>query len=517
MRLTIALLTIAGFLLDPPPVETAKPPNIIVILADDFGVGDIQAHYPDNKIKTPYLDKLVRQGMSFTDAHSPSAVCSPTRYGLLTGRYAWRTRLQEWVIAAYEPPLISEDRPTLPGFLRDHGYHTSCIGKWHLGWEWPGPQQSRMTEVPNGQKNLEWHFTKPIAGGPIARGFDYFYGVDLPNLPPFTYIENDRIAIQPSAKYVYDPNEGVVMPRGFVGAPIAPGWKFADIMPEITRRAVEQVHQLAKQDKPFFLYFSQTSPHEPVVPSTRFKGKSGIAPIADFVMETDWSAGQVIKAVDEAGIADNTVVIFTADNGHSHYTGWPDLIKADHLPSGPYRGHKGDIWEGGHRVPLVIRWPKKISPDTSTNQLVSLTDVFATCAELVNGKLPKNGAEDSISFLSSALGKKQSQPRTATVNHSNHGEFAYRNGDWKLVFRNANPNRNKSRGKARVVELYNLRNDIAEANDLSGAQPKRVQALARQFESLIAKGASRRGVTTKNDSTVNHRVTQAKRWADPAK
>ena len=459
MRLTIALLTIAGFLLDPPPGETAKPPNIIVILADDFGVGDIQAHYPDNKIKTPYLDMLVRQGVSFTDAHSPSAVCSPTRYGLLTGRYTWRTRLQEWVIAAYEPPLISKDRPTLPGFLRDHGYHTSCIGKWHLGWEWPGPQKSRMTEVPNGQKNLEWHFTKPIAGGPIARGFDYFYGVDLPNLPPFTYIENDRIAIQPTEKYVHDPSEGVVMPRGFGGAPIAPQWKFADIMPEITRRAVEQVHQLAKQDKPFFLYFSQTSPHEPVVPSARFKGKSGIAPIADFVMETDWSAGQVIKAVDEAGLADNTVVIFTADNGHSHYTGWPDLIKAGHLPSGPYRGHKGDIWEGGHRVPLVIRWPKKISPDTSNNQLVSLTDVFATCAELVNGKLPKNGAEDSISFLASALGKKQSQPRTSTVNHSNHGEFAYRNGDWKLVFRNADPNRNKSRGKARVVELYNLRND----------------------------------------------------------
>ncbi|MGB0582898.1 MAG: sulfatase-like hydrolase/transferase, partial [Limisphaerales bacterium] len=212
----------------------ASNPNIVVILADDFGVGDIQAHYPDNKIATPYLDKLVREGMSFTDAHSPSAVCSPTRYGLLTGRYAWRTRLQEWVVAAYEPPLIARDRPTLPGFLREHGYRTSCIGKWHLGWNWPGPQKSKMTEVKNGQKTLTWDFTKPIAGGPIHRGFDYFFGVDLPNLPPFTYIENDRIVTQPTAKYVHDPTQGVVMPRGFVGAPIAPGWKFADIMPEIT-------------------------------------------------------------------------------------------------------------------------------------------------------------------------------------------------------------------------------------------------------------------------------------------
>ncbi len=496
--------------------SSPKPPNIIVILADDFGMGDIQSHYPANKIKTPHLDKLVREGISFTDAHSPSAVCSPTRYGLLTGRYAWRSRLQEWVVAAYEPPLIDRDRPTLPGFLREHGYHTSCIGKWHLGWEWPGPQKSRMTEAPNGQKNLEWHFTKPIAGGPIARGFDYFFGVDLPNLPPFTFIENDRITIQPTAKYVHDPGEGVVMPRGFVGAPIAPGWKFADILPEITRRAVGQVHQLAKQDKPFFLYFSQTSPHEPVVPSKRFQGKSGIAPIADFVMETDWSAGQVIKAVDDAGIADDTIVIFTADNGHSHYTGWPELITAGHLPSGPYRGHKGDIWEGGHRVPLVIRWPKKIKAGTSSAQLVSLTDVFATCAELVDADLPQDGAEDSISFLAGALGKEQSRPRISAANHSNHGEFAYRNGDWKLVFRNAVPNRSQSRGKPRLVELYNLRNDIAEASDLSKAQPERVQTMSRQFESLIARGASRRGVDAKNDAIVNHKVTQSKRWADAA-
>jgi len=357
-------------------------PNIVIILADDFGVGDIQAHYPDNKIATPHLDRLVRQGMSFTDAHSPSAVCSPTRYGLLAGRYAWRTRLQEWVIAAYEPPLITGDRPTLPGLLKQHGYHTACIGKWHLGWEWSGPQPSRMTEAPNGQKSLEWDFTGAVRGGPTHRGFDYYFGVDLPNLPPFTFIENDHVATQPTERYKLDPSEGIVLPKGFVGAPIAPGWRFQEILPEITRRAVQQIHDEARRDAPFFLFFSMTSPHEPVVPSADFRGKSGIAPIADFVMETDWSAGQVIEAIDDAGIADDTIVIFTADNGHSHYTGWEQLVEAGHMPSGPYRGHKGDVWEGGHGVPLVVRWPKRIAAGQSSNHMVCLTDVFATCADV---------------------------------------------------------------------------------------------------------------------------------------
>ncbi|MEZ5363638.1 MAG: sulfatase-like hydrolase/transferase [Bryobacterales bacterium] len=255
-----------------------QPPNIVLILADDFGVGDIQAHYPDNKIATPYLDKLVSQSVSFSDAHSPSAVCTPTRYGLLTGRYSWRTRLQEWVLAAYEPPLISDGRLTLPSLLRDQGYSTAMIGKWHLGWDWPGPQRSRMNEVRNGNKTLEWDFSQAIRNGPTTRGFDYYFGVDLPNMPPFTYIENDRVFVQPSAKYAYDPDEGVVMPRTFDGAPMAPGWKFADIVPELTKRAIGQIKQRAKQDKPFFLYYAMTSPHEPVVPSSALRTKAASRP-----------------------------------------------------------------------------------------------------------------------------------------------------------------------------------------------------------------------------------------------
>ncbi len=487
-------------------------PNIVIVLADDFGVGDIQAHYPENKISTPHLDRLVREATSFTDAHSPSAVCSPTRYGLLTGRYAWRTRLQEWVIAAYEPPLIAANRPTLPGLLKEHGYDTACIGKWHLGWEWPGPQPSRMTVVRNGQKSLPWDFTKPIRGGPTQRGFDYFFGVDLPNLPPFTFIENERVVTQPTEGYTVDPSEGIVLPAGFAGAPIAPGWSFQAILPEITRRAVQHIHDRAKRETPFFLYFSMTSPHEPIVPSKDFQGRSGIAPIADFVMETDWSAGQVIRAIDDAGIADNTIVIFTADNGHSHYTGWKELVDAGHMPSGPYRGHKGDIWEGGHRVPLVIRWPQQVEANRLNHQLISLTDMFATCAEIVGADLPEDGAEDSFSFLPSLLAKSAGRQRTTLVSHSNHGEFAYRDGPWKLVFKMSGRNLQQSRGKPTIAELYHLNSDISEQNNVSAKHPEIVEEMTSGLTALIARGASRGDLKGANDTKVEFDRIQTKRW-----
>lgn len=493
----------------------AARPNIVVILADDFGVGDIQAYYPDNKIPTPHLDRLVRQGMSFTDAHSPSAVCTPTRYGLLTGRYAWRTRLQEWVLAAYEPPLIAHDRPTLPGFLQQQGFHTACIGKWHLGWEWPGPQPSRMTEKRNGQWTLSWDFTRPIAGGPTSRGFDYYFGVDLPNMPPFTFIENDRVATLPTERYTLDASEGSVLPREFAGAPMAPGWRMTEILPELTQRAVRHIQDRAKQPAPFFLYFSLTSPHEPIVPSPAFRGKSGIAPVADFVMETDWSVGQVLKAIDDAGIADNTIVIFTADNGHSHYTGWEQLVAAGHKPSGPFRGHKGDIWEGGHRVPLVVRWPKRVAAGRNSDQLVSLTDLFATCAQAIEKSAPAQAAEDSFSFLPALLGRVAGDRRTTLVSHSNFGEFAYRDGPWKLVFKMTGKNLEESRGKGTIAELYNLDADVAEEHDLSAKHPEIVQRMTAGLSTVIDRGTSRSLPQRPNDTAVRFDTIQTERWAPP--
>jgi len=511
---SLAVVAITGSMHSCNKAKEPERPNIVIILADDFGVGDIQAYYPDNKIRTPHLDKFVQQGMSFTDAHSGSAVCSPTRYGLLTGRYSWRTPLQEWVVTTYEPPLIEASRLTLPEYLNQQDYHTACIGKWHLGWNWPGEPINRRLEDFRSLRKVEWDFSIPIPGGPTERGFDYYFGVDLPNSPPFTFIENDRVVVQPTAQYIFDPDEGVVMPKGFVGSPMAPGWRFDQILPKITSRAVDYIYEQSNSDSPFFLYFSMTSPHEPIVPSKEFAGKSGIAPIADFVMETDWSAGQIIKAIDDAGIADNTIIIFTADNGHSHYTGWESLIEAGHMPSGPYRGHKGDIWEGGHRVPFIVRWPGKVAAGQANKQLVCLNDIFATCTEIVSGNLPPdNAAEDSFSFLNTLLDKESPVSRTNLVSHSVHGEFAYRDGPWKIVFKLPGTNRNTSRGKAAIVELYNFEDDIAEEHNLVGEHPEIVMQLTHEMRSLVQRGTSRSGPDQLNDVNVRFDTIQTERWA----
>ena len=294
---------------------------------------------------------------------------------------------------------------------------------------------------------------------------------------------------------------------------MAADWRLQEVLPEITRRAVQHVHQRAGQDEPFFLYFSLTSPHEPIVPSKDFQGKSGIAPIADFVMETDWSAGQVIQALDDAGIADNTIVIFTADNGHSHYTGWEQLVEAGHQPSGPYRGHKGDIWEGGHRVPLVVRWPQRIAAGANSDQMVCLTDLFATCADILGAESPAEGAEDSLSFLPPLLGKPHESGRRTLVSHSNVGEFAYRDGPWKLVFRIGDRNLEQSRGKPTIAELYNLEADIGEQNDLLDKHPAIVERMTAGLKTLIESGSSRTGQEASNDTLVRFDTIQATRWA----
>ena len=484
----------------------------MIILADDLGVGNIQAHFPENKIATPYLDRFSGESMRFTNAHSGSAVCTPTRYGLLTGRYAWRTRLQEWVLGCYEPPLIAADRLTLPGFLSENGYATACIGKWHLGWNWQGPQPSVMDERANIHRTKQWDYTKPVLNGPTTRGFDYYFGTDLPNMPPFTFIENDRVVEQPTSKFVYVPNDGRSLPSQFDGNPMAPDWKFDQILQDITQRAVDYIHDQATQEEPFFLYFPMTSPHTPIVPTTRFKGKSGISLVADFVMETDWSAGQVIQALEEAGIAEDTLVIFTSDNGHLP-TEWNELVDAGHFPSGPYRGRKADIWEGGHRVPFMIRWPGRIKAGAVSDDILSLNDIFATCSELLGVKLSPDAGEDSISFLPTALGESDQPHRDHVVSHSVGGEFAYMEGPWKVVFRNETTNRNQSRGKPRIVELYNLQSDIDESDNRYETEPEIAERLSQNLRKVIARGTSREGPDQSNDAEVVLDVTQMLRWA----
>ena len=474
-----------------------RRPNIVFILADDFGVGDITALNPGSKIATPNLDRLVHESMSFTDAHSASAVCTPTRYGLLTGRYCWRTCLQTWVLDVSEPPIIAPDRLTLPAYLKQRGYATACIGKWHLGSVWTGEGKAREMVV---------DYSKPMEQGPTTRGFEYYFGTEVPNFPPFTFIENDRVLVPPTDTMGKN-DESVHV--GFLGKPMAPGWKFENILPTLTEKCVDYVHQHAAAQQPFFLYFPMTSPHEPVSPSAAFKGKSGIAPIADFVMETDWSVGKVLDAIDAAGIADNTIVIFAGDNGHSRYTGVEILEAHGHRASGPYRGYKSDIWEGGHRVPYVVRWPGKVAAGTTSAQLVCLNDTFATCAAILGDSLPEDSAEDSFSVLPTLMNVNAASPRVAVVHHDVKGQFAMRDGPWKLVIL-------ADKEKPPKFELYNVVHDIGETTDLAAQYPDRVEKLLLLLDKYVADGRSTPGAPQLNDTLdIDVRHIPKERWARP--
>ena len=457
---------LAGF----PAILRAAPPakpNIVVILADDQGYGDLTCYNPESLIPTPHTDRLARSGMMFTDAHSGSAVCSPTRYGLLTGRYAWRSWLKYHVLRPYDPPLIEAGRLTLPAMLRKEGYRTACIGKWHLGWNWP-------------KKDGDWDFTQPIADGPLTRGFDSYFGTDVPNYPPYCFINNDRTVGLPTATKTTADLSGRV-------GPMLPGWRTDEILPTLARKAVEHIREQSRSGKPFFLYLPLTSPHEPIAPSPRFAGKSGIGPLADFMMETDAVVGQVVDALD--GVK-NTLVIYASDNGHATYTGLKELAAKGHKASGPYRGDKASIYEGGHRVPLMARWPGRIRPGSSSSQLVCLTDLMATIAATVGVRLPADAAEDSLSFLPALEGRREAA-RTAIVHHSSPGQFAVREGPWKLILPEMPPNLpTNMRPEVRAEELYNLEADPAETNDLRARHPEIAARLRDLLERYKTSGRS---------------------------
>ena len=472
-------------------------PNIVYILADDLGYGDIQCLNPEHgKIATPHVDRLASQGMVFTDAHSGSSVCTPSRYGILTGRYAWRTRLQSTVLWPYDPPLIAPERLTVPALLGKHGYHAACIGKWHLGWNWPKEAGQVV-------------FNRPIADGPTARGFHEFFGVDLPNFPPYCFIANDRTVGNPTALRTKKDLDGLP-------GPMLPGWRFDEIVPKITEKAVEYIGRRAADKKPFFLYFSLTSPHEPIAPSARFRGKSGISPAADFIMETDWAVGQVTEALDKHGLADNTLVIFTADNGHCPYTGLKPLLDAGHWPSQRLRGYKADIWEGGHRIPFIARWPGKVKAGATCNQLICLTDLMATCAEMLGASLPDNASEDSVSILPALRGTATGPLREAVVHHSWDGRFSVRQGNWKLELCAGSGGWSEPSESQAIkrdlpeVQLYEMAHDDRETNNVQDKHPEIVKRLTRLLESYVAKGRSTPGTAQKNDVAVDI-------WKDGAK
>jgi arylsulfatase A-like enzyme len=490
-----------------------KPPNIVYILADDLGYGDLSCLNPESKIQTPNLDRLAEQGIVFTDAHSGSAVCTPTRYGVLTGRYSWRSALKQSVLWPWDKPLIEEDRLTVGNFLKQHGYTTACIGKWHLGWEWQTADGSAMSDsiVMGEWQNRDLRiafgdkidFTKAILNGPTTRGFDYYFGDDVPNFPPYCFIENSKTTGIPTTSKPQDM-------FGFPG-PMLEGWDLAAVMPAITNKAVAYIRAkpgegLFKraEEKPFFLYFALTAPHTPIAPADQFKGSSRAGAYGDFVQEVDWTVGQVLDALEATGQAENTLLIFTSDNGSPARDGTNmagptgSVHRYGHHPSYQFRGMKADIWEGGHHVPFLAAWPGKIQQGTRSDEVICHTDLLATCAAILNAEVPPGAGEDSYNILPALLGQEYEQPiREATVHHSGAGTFAIRQEQWKLILGGGSggwtPPRNDAAAAEEglpMVQLYDLSVDIGEQDNVWTQYPEVVDRLTALLKKYQQEGRS---------------------------
>jgi arylsulfatase A-like enzyme len=485
--------------------EKANDPNIIYILADDMGYGDIRALNPECKIATPHLDQLAQGGMIFTDAHSSSSVCTPTRYGVLTGRYNWRSRLKSGVLWGLSRRLIEPDRETVPSMLKEHGYYTACVGKWHLGMDWSLKQGGFATEQSYNKKtNPGWDvdYSRPIQNGPNSVGFDYFFGISASlDMPPYVYIENDRSQGIPTVTKAF-----------FRDGPAHKDFEAIDVLPRITDKTVEIIDEHAaasKEGKPFFIYFPLNAPHTPILPTPEWQGKSGINAYCDFVMQVDDTVGQVMQALKKQGIHENTLVIFTADNGCSPAANFKEMTDKDHQPSYQFRGHKADIYEGGHRVPFIANWPAQIKAGTHSDQLTCLTDLFATAADIVGAKVPDNAGEDSVSILPAMEGKADTPLREAAVHHSIRGAFSIRKDHWKLELCPGSggwsfPKPGKDDlSDLPAIQLYDLNDDVGEQKNVQDEHPEVVKELTELLQSYADRGRSTPGKPQQNTGEVD--------------
>ncbi len=506
--------------------HAASKPNIIHILCDDLGYGDVRCLNAEGKIATPHMDRMAKEGMIFTDAHSPSAVCSPTRYGIMTGRYNWRTRLQQGVLGGLSPRLIEPGRSTVASMLHDQGYATACIGKWHLGMDWvklPGKDVSELN-IETVEQVHSVNYDKPIANGPNSVGFDHYFGISASlDMVPYCFIENDHVTASPTAMMKLVMNKGGPVSYTREG-PAAPGFTGENVLPELTKHALAYIKEhttAAKDGKPFFLYLPLNAPHTPILPTKEWQGKSGLNLYADFVMQTDDTIGQVMKAIDESGLGQDTLIVVTSDNGCSPSADYPTLLAKGHNPSFVFRGTKADIFDGGHHVPYLVRWPATVKPGTRCDQTICLIDFMATCAEITGVKLADTAAEDSVSYLAALQGNVDKPLREATVHHSINGSFSIRQGPWKLELcpdsggwsdpRPAGGGKGKAgaKGKAKAataallppIQLYDLSSDIGEENNVQAEHPDVVERLTKLLEKYVAEGRSTPGVEQKN--TVN--------------
>ena len=470
------------------PAFATEKPNVVYILADDLGIGDLGCYNSDSKIPTPAMDQLASEGMRFNDAHTPSSVCTPTRYGVLTGRYSWRSRLKSGVLQGYSKALIEPGRLTVASMLKEHGYNTMAIGKWHLGLQTPDPN------IKNESKQPKTDYTKPLRPGPVTVGFDSFFGIPASlDMGPYLYVQDDHAVALPT-EHIAASEKRRVGGGGFWRAGlIAPGFHHEDVLPTLGEKAVAFIKS-QKADKPFFLYLPLNAPHTPWVPKKEKQGRTEVGYYGDYVTAVDDIVKQVTATIDEAGLAENTIVVLTSDNG-SHWT-QEDIKRWKHDANMGLRGQKADIHEGGHRVPFIVRWPNHVRKDSASDQVVCLTDLTATMASIVGHELPENAAEDSEDMLPALLEKEGVNVREAIVHHSMDGMFAIRQGDWKLIEGLGSggftaPRRVKPTPDGPKGQLYNLADDPTEQVNLYQKHPEIVARLHELLAKYKETGRSR--------------------------
>lgn len=472
--------------------EDRKQPNIVFILADDMGYGDVSYFDNNSKLKTENLDRMAQEGVVFTDAHSSSSVSTPPRYGILTGRYNWRSTLKDNVLYGYDKALIPADRETMASMLRKQGYTTAGIGKWHLGWDWDN--------IDAGKDKVD--FSKPVQNGPTTRGFDYFYGFcGSLDMAPYVYIENDMPTSLPDRETV---NEGKY--SWWRKGPTGADFVHEEVLPNLVDRACNYIKEKAKADQPYFLYLPLPAPHTPILPTEEFRGKSGIGEYGDFVLMVDAMVGKVLQAVKESGEDGNTIVVFTTDNGCSPAAGIKEMEAQGHRPNSIYRGHKADLFDGGHRIPCILRWPEGTKPH-EVRQTVCLTDFYATFAAINGYKLMDSEGEDSYNLLPAIVSETEIDPiREATVHHSIDGQFTIRQGDWKLLLSASSggwsaptPTDTLALDSLPPIQLYNMKDDPSETTNVEAEHPEIVSRLRALMAKYVREGRSTPGAPQKND------------------
>ena len=511
-------------------VARGESPNILFIYADDLGYGDVSCYNPDSKVATPNIDRLATDGIRFTDAHSPSTVCTPSRYSVMTGRMAFRLNYAGVFTGVQGPCLIKEERLTLPQMLRESGYATALFGKWHIGMtfldkngepvsdenynedvEIPGAYDLSQTNFYTSDKAVAMvqsvDYSKSIPDGPINRGFDQFFGTACCPTTDWLYafIEGDRVPIPPSTLFDKTPLPVHDYSRDNRIGMIAPGFDMeeVDLLFLEKSQTFLKDHVQSKPDKPFFLFHSTQAVHLPSFPADRFKGKTNAGPHGDFIHQLDYIVGELLNTLDQLGVADNTLVILSSDNGPEV----PSVIamRRDYGHDGarPWRGMKRDQWEGGHRVPFIARWPGKIQSGSTSHQTICQTDIIATCAAITGYKLPENAAEDSFNILPALISEDKGEAiRPYTLHQTNRLGLAIRQGPWKYLDHQGSagnryeqermaPFRIEDSAPDAPGQLYNLDTDPGETRNLYHKHPERVKELKAILEKSKASGRSR--------------------------